>query len=86
MENSIFNSPASGTQTRPNPSQWYIQSKYSQTNDKCWTIDTAFLDKKLGKVYLKWTCADFFVFTKILQDSKLIKIAKVVFFLICKDV
>jgi hypothetical protein len=52
MDNSISNSPASGTQTRSNPSQWYIQSKYSQTNDKCWTIDTAFLDKKLALVGL----------------------------------
>jgi len=39
--------------------------------------------EKLGNLYLKLICANFF--TKILQDSTLLKIGKVVFFLICND-
>jgi hypothetical protein len=39
--------------------------------------------EKLGNLYLKLICANFF--TKILQDSTLLKIGKAVFFLICND-
>ena len=50
MESVNTSSPT--TQSRPTTSQLYIQSKYSQTHDKCWTLDTAFLDKQLAIVGL----------------------------------
>jgi hypothetical protein len=50
MESVNASSPT--TQDRPTTSQLYIHSKYSQTHDRCWTIDTAFLDKKLAIVGL----------------------------------